>query len=89
MAYGAYNLDEITQWFFTDKKPIAVALVIHGINTKPSKMNPVVGVLNQQGIHVLRITLNGHGGDLSEFQNVTREKWLENISINYSSGLPK
>jgi alpha-beta hydrolase superfamily lysophospholipase len=41
--------------------PRAVALVIHGLNLDPERMQPVVDALNAEGVDVLRLSLSGHG----------------------------
>jgi alpha-beta hydrolase superfamily lysophospholipase len=38
-----------------------VALVIHGLNLKPDKMNPIITLLTQFNIDVLKMSLSGHG----------------------------
>lgn len=52
---------EEPQWFVArTKKPRGVIVVIHGLNQRPSSMNPLSDYLAGQGYHVRRITLPGH-----------------------------
>jgi|GEM_PF-6880308 hypothetical protein len=43
------------------KKLKGIALVIHGLNLKPEKMEPIITLFNQSGIDVLNLSLHGHG----------------------------
>jgi esterase/lipase len=40
-----------------------VALVIHGLNLKPEKMEALIADMNQAGIDVLNLSLHGHGSN--------------------------
>jgi esterase/lipase len=42
-------------------RPKGLALVIHGLNLKPSKMSPIINALTGAGIEVLNLSLRGHG----------------------------
>ena len=71
-------------------EPSAVALVIHGLNCRPSRMRPIVDMLAAQGIECLNLSLSGHGEDpdgtsdratqdeqrLEAFRSVSRKLWL-------------
>jgi alpha-beta hydrolase superfamily lysophospholipase len=52
---------ENPRWAFsTDTNPKGVFLVVHGLNLKPSALDPLCGFLASQGFHSYRITLRGH-----------------------------
>jgi hypothetical protein len=41
-----------------------VALVIHGLNTRPDKMESIIAKLNDFGIDCLNLSLRGHGENI-------------------------
>jgi alpha-beta hydrolase superfamily lysophospholipase len=43
-----------------------VALVIHGLNTRPDKMESIIAKLNDFGIDCLNLSLRGHGENYSD-----------------------
>ena len=52
---------ENPRWAFsTDTNPKGVFLVVHGLNLKPSALDPLCGFLASQGFHSYRTTLRGH-----------------------------
>ncbi|MBN1827925.1 MAG: alpha/beta fold hydrolase [Deltaproteobacteria bacterium] len=66
------------------------ALVIHGLNLKPSKMQTIMTFLTRQGIACLNLSLRGHGDNydsqdslsvekarLSSFADVSYTRWEE------------
>jgi esterase/lipase len=79
-----YQQEDFTQWFGVVSGPIkGVAIVAHGLNLKPARMNAVVEILNGQGIEVLRLTLRGHRGYFRELKHVRRHHWLADIQNGY------
>ena len=50
-------------WFpsQTAAPPNGVALVIHGLNVRPDRMQPLIDCLNEAGIDCLSLALHGHG----------------------------
>jgi len=86
------------QWFFSDPKGKlrGVALVIHGLNLRPDRMQPVIAELTGSGIDVLRLSLRGHGQNyaqrkdiaenqarLETFKNVSHQLWLNEAYLAY------
>ncbi len=78
------------------KKLNGVALVVHGLNLKPERMQNVIAELNTAGIEVLNIALTGHGNNyqanpdlsidqarLESFQTVTYQTWLAELYAAY------
>ncbi len=67
----------------------AYALVVHGLNNKPSIMQAIIERLNATGVYVLNVCLAGHSDAvknyaekkclLHEFKKATREIWQEQI----------
>ncbi|MGD9203915.1 MAG: alpha/beta hydrolase, partial [Desulfobacterales bacterium] len=51
-----------------------VALVIHGLNCRPDKMEAIIGKLNANGIDCLNLSLRGHGANFSPIHNTSNEK---------------
>lgn len=43
------------------KDPAGAALVIHGLNLRPDKMESLIAVLNEAGYDALNLSLRGHG----------------------------
>ena len=92
------NQDDSTQWHKIKRTKIVkgVALVVHGLNFKPERMQSIIAELNDAGIDVLNISLSGHGNNylrnphlsddearLESFQTVTYRLWLEEIYTAY------
>jgi esterase/lipase len=76
--------EERLLWFKSPQQPPkSVALVVHGLNVKPSKMNAIARSLNEEGHDVLRVGLSGHLGDEKEFKKVTRNIWLKDLHQAY------
>ncbi len=50
-----------------------VALVIHGLNLRPDKMQTIISVLAGSGIDVLRLSLRGHGENYSHHPGIDEE----------------
>jgi len=89
--------DHVMRWYpAADPEKInGVALVVHGLNLKPDRMEPIIGLLNDAGIGVLNLSLRGHGqnydhearsGDkarLDAFKTVSYELWLDEIHRAY------
>jgi alpha-beta hydrolase superfamily lysophospholipase len=61
----------------TTGRPRAVALVLHGLNMKPERMEGVCDALARKGVECWLATLTGHGGDLEALRSVRRETFLE------------
>jgi alpha-beta hydrolase superfamily lysophospholipase len=51
-----------------------VALVIHGLNLRPDKMNSIIALLTHSCIDVLNLSLRGHGGNYAKTANVDETK---------------
>ena len=90
--------DDSAQWFkITRSKKIGgVALVVHGLNLKPERMQSIILELNDAGIDVLNLSLRGHGNNflknknlstdearLESFRTVTYSLWLDEIYNAY------
>ncbi len=50
--------------------PQAVALVIHGLNLDPERMQPIIDVLNENGVDALRLSMSGHGRNFARQDGV-------------------
>jgi alpha-beta hydrolase superfamily lysophospholipase len=92
------NRDDPSQWYKIKrtKRVKGVALVVHGLNLKPERMQSIIAELNNAGIDVLNLSLRGHGNNylknpnlsddearLEAFQTVTYRLWLEEIYTAY------
>lgn len=77
-----------TRWHRTAAKLRGVALVVHGLNLKPERMESLIAPLNGAGIDVLNLSLYGHGDNylnregmdpdearLDSFRSVTFRLW--------------
>lgn len=56
-----------------------LALVVHGLNLHPERMDPLAQVLQKYGYEVYRIALNGHRGSFEEHRHVDRKLWHQDI----------
>jgi alpha-beta hydrolase superfamily lysophospholipase len=65
--------DESARWYprRSDKKLEGVALVVHGLNCRPDKMEAIISILNANGIDCLNLSLRGHGTNFSPIDNMT------------------
>ncbi len=68
----------------------AVALVIHGLNVNPLRMDPLAQALNSWGVATLRCTLSGHANSLSpgaprlaSLRAATYELWRAEAAAAY------
>ena len=79
------------------EKTKGVALVIHGLNLRPDKMQTIISVLAESGMDVLRLSLRGHGenythrADINEeqarleaFKAVSYPLWLNEAYLAYT-----
>ncbi len=60
-----------------------VALVVHGLNLKPQKMQAIEEQLQSLGGETVRVALLGHRGSLEEQKQVTWNQWLEQFHDHY------
>lgn len=85
-----YDDDETSKWFSAiGPKAKAIALVAHGLNLKPSKMNSLVKVLTNENIEVLRVSLGGHRGSQREGLYTTHQGWRNEFQAHYCLALKK
>jgi len=75
-----------------------VALVIHGLNLQPSKMESIIKFLTDSGIEALNLSLRGHGKNfdrhadrdpararLAAFKSVSYQLWMDEIFTAYTA----
>lgn len=87
-----------TQWFYCDnnKETKGVALVIHGLNLRPNKMQSIIAKLTDCGIDALNLSLRGHGENythqegvdsdnarLEDFKATTYQVWTNEAYLAY------
>jgi esterase/lipase len=73
-----------------------VALVIHGLNLKPDKMDAIINLLTHSDIDVLNVSLSGHGKNynpkepmnessarMATFKTVSYELWTKETYLAY------
>ncbi len=90
--------DHSMQWFYSDThgELKGVALVIHGLNLRPDRMQPIISVLTGSGIDALELSLRGHGENythrkdidenqarLETFKNVSYQLWMNEAYLAY------
>jgi esterase/lipase len=75
--------EEQTEIFFPKGDIRAVALVMHGLNQKPLRMNEFSRAMASHGILAVRGVLTGHGGEPERMKTVTREQWLADTHRAY------
>jgi esterase/lipase len=86
------------RWFNTSATAglKGVALVIHGLNLRPERMQPIIENLTRHGIDVLSLSLRGHGENyaprddmnpsvarLETFKNVSYPVWSNEAYLAY------
>lgn len=60
-------------------KVTGVAMVVHGLNLKPSKMASFSQYLNDLGFYVLQVSLSGHRGNLQEQKDIQWKTWMKQM----------
>jgi alpha-beta hydrolase superfamily lysophospholipase len=90
--------DHSMRWFFSDTQGSlkGVALLIHGLNLQPDRMQPIISKLTGAGIDVLGLSLGGHGENfhhgngidedtarLNAFKNVSYRLWMNEAYLAY------
>lgn len=68
-----------TEIFFPTNTIHAVAVVMHGLNQKPSLMNDVAREMALRGVLCIRGVFSGHGGDAQALASVTRDVWVADV----------
>lgn len=56
-----------------------VAVIVHGLNLNPERMDDWTKFLSNKGALVLRLALHGHRGNIDEMRNVQVETWRHQI----------
>jgi alpha-beta hydrolase superfamily lysophospholipase len=94
------SVPDFATWLGVDEttKPTGVALIIHGLNCRPSRMIRIANMLVAQGIECLNLSLSGHGCEdddsssdretqdrrrLEVFKSVSRSLWLSEARAAY------
>jgi alpha-beta hydrolase superfamily lysophospholipase len=90
--------DHSMRWFYSETpgELKGAALVIHGLNLRPDRMQPVISALTGAGIDVLGLSLRGHGENfhhgngvdedtarLDAFKTVSFQLWLNEAYLAY------
>ena len=77
------NDAEAPRWTFTtEASPKGVFLVVHGLNLRPSALDPLCGFLASQGYHSYRMTLKGHNEPSGEIFDGA--EWLRDVEAAYA-----
>ncbi|MGD8992202.1 MAG: alpha/beta fold hydrolase [Desulfobacterales bacterium] len=68
-----------------DTELAGVALVIHGLNCRPDKMEAIISILNASGIDCLNLSLRGHGANFSPIDDMSPDaaRMLAFKSVSY------
>jgi esterase/lipase len=74
-----------------------IALVIHGLNLRPEKMESIIAILKDTGVDALNLSLRGHGQNYSQqdgcndaqarlnaFKSVSYKLWREEVYAAYN-----
>ncbi|MCL2176025.1 MAG: alpha/beta hydrolase [Treponema sp.] len=78
------------KYFKTAVFPVkGIMIIVHGLNTNPSKMGDnntdgtLVKLFLDEGYHVYRVILPGHGGSIEEMQNINSRDWINSALLQY------
>jgi pimeloyl-ACP methyl ester carboxylesterase len=86
------------RWFYSETpgELKGAALVIHGLNLRPDRMQPIISALTGAGIDVLGLSLRGHGENfhhgngvdentarLDAFKTVSYQLWMNEAYLAY------
>lgn len=69
-------------WYNVDK-PEGYFVVVHGLNSLPEIMGPLVKWLNQQKYSVYNVTLTGHHKSFHAFKTVEPNDWVRDVKHGY------
>ena len=72
-------------WIWPVSSVTGVALVLHGLNLKPEKMNGIANTLAEQGVIVLRGSLTGHIDKREPLISVTPEELISDCLALYTA----
>jgi dienelactone hydrolase len=72
-------------WIWPVSPVTGVALVLHGLNLKPEKMDGIANTLVEQGVIVLRGSLTGHVDEREPLFSVTPEKLMSDCLALYTA----
>ena len=80
----AEKLDEFTTdsnetWKIPQSTIKGVALVVHGLNLQPRKMDPLCDELRKIGFASLRISLAGHGKGENKNLSISAQTWIDQV----------
>ena len=66
-------------------EPRAIVLVVHGLNLRPERMQPVCTLLLERGAIVVRMALRGHRGIYERLARVRRADWLDDFTAAFDT----
>jgi dienelactone hydrolase len=72
-------------WIWPVSSATGVALVLHGLNLKPEKMDGIANTLAERGVIVLRGSLTGHIDEREPLFSVTPEKLISDCLALYTA----
>jgi len=65
-------------------KVSGIFLLVHGLNTNPSRMSVFSDIFEARGAATITLRLTGHrGDDLDKFRRVRKENWLQDFNVAY------
>lgn len=92
------NKSQTYYTFCDSRKPKGIALVIHGLNLNPERMESIIRILLNLDIMVLNLSLSGHGENfkllggkddkesrLEALKNIRWDDWLDEAENAYQS----
>lgn len=83
VSSAASGGDGFHEWIRTERPSRGIAVVAHGLNSKPEKMRELETVLRDLGLDIVRITFAGHAGHQEAFKRVTAEQWRRDFREAY------
>ncbi len=63
----------------------AVILVVHGLNLRPERMQPICELLLERQAIVVRMALRGHRGLYERLESVRRRDWLDDFAAAFDT----
>lgn len=84
------SITNYKKYFETSVFPVkGIVIIAHGLNTNPSKMGDdntngtLVKLFLDEGYHVYRVVLPGHGGTIEEMQKINSQDWINSAIMQY------
>lgn len=71
------------KWFYSEEDNAPVAILVHGLNNRPSIMDEIAESLASSGLNCLRVSLSDHSSTTPS-HNISSDDWLKDLDAAYT-----